>query len=150
MNDDDWDDEYDYEENPTNDRLVRAALRFQSWRHRLRSKAEEVRAIWRDDNLDIDWTGFAMTKGAFGCGYDFFSGFMNPMPATYDIKVVKADEMTAEGGWCPPPPKMEWAPWATYFPPLGPFTLRAFFPQFNVERGGVRYVQLPSDGGEAG
>lgn len=115
------------------------------WRHgRIRRFVADVLAVWRDDDLDIDWYDFARTKGAFGCGlYDF----MVPMDLEYDIPVlepgqtIKAERITASGGWCAPSPPPSWQPWATYYPMRRVnLTIDFCVPAL---RGPIRYISPP-------
>lgn len=146
-----WDeDDFDEEREDPGDALVRAAWRFLGWRRSVRRRAREVRAIWQEDDLDIDWGTFARTKGSLddGSPYDFLGGFMQRMPAEYEVKVLSPGEMVAEGGWCAPLPRHEpvWRPWADYRPPFKLPDYMDLIPKVTFLRGGVKYAGLPGAG----
>lgn len=135
-----WDDDDNQEVN--DDKLVRAALRFQNWRTSIRDSFEQLLAVWQSDDLDINWYGFAHTKGAFS-DQSYFGGFLTPLPMNY--KITAEPELVASGGFCAPyqPGQVTWQPWATYWPPMKWPSLFESLPRLTAERGGITYGRLP-------
>lgn len=137
---DDWyeDDEWRNDEPPP--RLVRFTYlvdRLIAWKNGLT-------AVWREDDLDVDWDGFARTKGAF---IDWsWGGFCWPLEKTYNLELTSSSVLMKASGFCvPPPADPEWQPWADYYP-MPPFaSLESCLPTFRAQRGGIRFVAETTD-----
>jgi hypothetical protein len=140
-----WDDD-DYDEDAEAGRFARAhrlLRRLDARINRLVGWRNGVAATWREHDLDVDWWGFAHTKGAFT--NNAYYGFLTPVHEEYDMQPAG---LSAEGGRCAPftgPGEPEWDPWAEYFPPFKIEPLSRLLPALSAQRGGIRFITPPGD-----